>query len=140
MTPRAVEEVQTIPHLLDRDGVFLRAVLQDQLFQVQEGTLVRDLLSDLYKRFPCVLGREFSAVRTLPVLYKVLDLEDLFQDCRGEDFLLDCHRDAQAFGMWFCPNEMRIGQPNFVQPFEFLETYRQQFLRFRAGNGPARGR
>jgi len=75
-----VEEVQAIPNLLHGDGIFLSSMFEDKLLEKQEGTLMRDLLSDLNKGFPGVLGSEPCAVWTLRVLDEELDLEDLFQD------------------------------------------------------------
>lgn len=89
MTPRAVEEIETISNLLDRDRIFLRSVLQNQLFEEQERPLVRHLLSNLYQSLPGVLRSQFCTVRTLAVLHEVLDLKDLLEDRSGEDFFLD---------------------------------------------------
>jgi hypothetical protein len=80
MTFLAVEKVQTIPNLLDRDRVLLCVMLEDQLLEVQESTFVRHFLSHLDEGFPSVFGGEFCAVRALAVLDEVLNFECLFQD------------------------------------------------------------
>ena len=76
----AVEEVQAIPDFLHGDGVLLSSMFEDELLEKQEGTLMRDLLSDLNKGFPGVLGSESCAVWTLRVLDEELDLKNLFED------------------------------------------------------------
>ena len=58
-------------------------MFEDELLEKQEGALMRDLLSDLNKSFPGVLGSESCAVWTLCVLHEELDLEDLFEDRSG---------------------------------------------------------
>jgi hypothetical protein len=68
MTPLTVEKIQSIPHLLDGDGIFLCAVFQDKLLKVQKCPLMRDLLAYLDESFPCVFGGELCAVRTLAML------------------------------------------------------------------------
>ena len=77
----AVEEIQPVPDFLYGDGIFLSPVFEDKLFKEQEGTLMRDLLSDLNKGPPCVLGGKSRAVGTLCVLDEELDLEDLLEYC-----------------------------------------------------------
>lgn len=80
MTLLTVEEVQAISDFLHGDGIFLSSMFENELLEEQEGTLMRDLLSDLNKSFPGVLGSEPCAVWTLCVLDEELDLEDLFED------------------------------------------------------------
>jgi hypothetical protein len=55
-------------------------MLEDKLFEEQEGTLMRDFLSDLNKAFPGVFGSKSCAVWTLRILDEELDLEDLLED------------------------------------------------------------
>ncbi len=97
MAARAVEEVKPIPNLLDRDGILLRAVLEDELLEEKERPLMGDLLPDLYQRFPCILGGELRAIWALAVLDEVLDLENLLEDGRSKDLLLDREGDSEAF-------------------------------------------
>ena len=80
MRSTAVEKVKTVLDFLDGDGVFLRTMLDDKLLEEQEGSLVRDLLSDLNESLPGVFSSEPRAIGALPVLDKVLDLERLFED------------------------------------------------------------
>jgi len=80
VTLLTVEEVQAISDFLHGDGIFLSSMFEDELLEEQEGTLMGDLLSDLNKSFPGVLGSKSCAVWTLCVLDEELDLEDLFED------------------------------------------------------------
>ena len=54
--PLGEEEIQTVLRFLDVHGILVGAVLQNQLLQVQEGTLVGDLLANLNRGSPCVVG------------------------------------------------------------------------------------
>ena len=89
MTPLAVEKVQSILHLLHRDRVLLRSVLEDELLEEEERPLVRNLLPDLHESLPSVLRGQLRAVGALAVLNEELDLKDLLQDRRGQDLLLN---------------------------------------------------
>jgi hypothetical protein len=60
-------------------------VLENELLEVEEGSLVVDLLSDLYDGAPGVFRCELCAVRALRVGDDELDLKDLLQDSRRED-------------------------------------------------------
>ncbi len=53
-------------------------MFENQLFEVEESSLVRDFLSDLDNSFPGVFGGEFCAVGALAVLDEIFDLEGLF--------------------------------------------------------------
>lgn len=77
MTFLAVEEVQAIAGFLDRNRVLLGVVFEDQLFEIEESTLVRNFLSNLDDSFPCIFGGEFGAIGALSVLDKIFDLEGL---------------------------------------------------------------
>lgn len=56
VVPLGEEEIQTVLGFLDVHGILVGAVLQDQLLQVQESTLVGDLLANLNRGSPCVVG------------------------------------------------------------------------------------
>lgn len=122
MTSLRVEEIQSVLHLLHRDRILLRAVLQDQLLQEQERPLVWDLLPDLHQCLPCVLRRQLRAIRTLTVLYEVLDLEDLLENGGRQDFFLDGERDAETFRMRLRPDEMGFGEADFAEAFQLSQT------------------
>lgn len=78
MTPLAIEEIQAILHLLQRYCIFLRPMLQDKLFKVQECALMRNFLPDLDKSFPSVFCGKSGAVGTLSVLNQIFDFKYLF--------------------------------------------------------------
>lgn len=80
-----VEEVESVLDLSDRDGILVGVVLEDELLEVQESTLVVDLLANLNEGAPGVLGGETSALGALRSLDHVLDLEDLLKDGGRED-------------------------------------------------------
>jgi hypothetical protein len=83
----AVEEVQAVLHFLYRDGVFVSSVLEDELFEEQEGALVLDFLSDLDKGSPSVFSGKSCTVRTLHILDEEFDLEYLFEDGSSQDLV-----------------------------------------------------
>jgi hypothetical protein len=74
---RTVEKIKTVFHFLDRDGVLLGIMLENELLKVEESPFMGDFLSNLYKGLPSVFGSESCAIGTLPMLNKVFDLEGL---------------------------------------------------------------
>lgn len=81
MVALCIEEVKTIFSLADVDGVAVGVVFKDQLFEVEKGAFVGDLLADLHTRTPGVCSVRFRAVGALVVGYDVLDLEALLENC-----------------------------------------------------------
>jgi hypothetical protein len=75
-----VKEIETIPHLLHRDCILLRAVLQDQLLEEQERPFMWHFLAHLHECLPRVFRGQLRTVWTLPVLHEVLELERLLQN------------------------------------------------------------
>ena len=141
MATLGVEEIQTVLDLLHRNGVFLRAVLEDKLLKKKEGALVRDLLPHLDHRRPRVLRGELGALGALPVLDEELDLEGLFEDGVGEDGFLDGERDAEAFGVGFRPDEVRVGEADFGEGrLELFEADGEELLGLGEGGRPGGGR
>jgi len=49
-----IVKIQSILHFLNVDCVFVCAVLENELFEVEESSLVGDLLADLDASSPCV--------------------------------------------------------------------------------------
>jgi hypothetical protein len=62
----------------------VRVVLEDQLLEVEEGTLVRDLLADLNTRSPGVGGVGFGTVGALGIDDDEFDFEGLDEEGRLE--------------------------------------------------------
>lgn len=85
MTPGRVEEIKTVSDLLNRDGILLRAVLENKLLQVEECPFVGNFLSNLHQCSPGVLRSKTSTIRALAVLNEVLDFECLLEYSVGED-------------------------------------------------------
>jgi hypothetical protein len=77
MTPLTIEEIQAILHFLQGYCIFLRPVLQDKLFKVQECALMRNFLPDLDKSFPSVFCGQSGTVGTLSVLNQIFDFKYL---------------------------------------------------------------
>jgi len=79
-------EIDTVGHFANGEGVGVGRVLQDELFQEEERSLVIDLLSHLRDRSPGVFGLRSRASRALIRLHDVLDDERLLQDGRSKHF------------------------------------------------------
>lgn len=159
-----VKEIESVLDFLYADRVLVGVVLKDELLEVQERSLVVDLLSDLNQRTPGVLGGETSALGTLGALDDVLDLENLLEDCGGEDLcegdptrvssrllpspapprmkktkthlLLDRKLDPQPFTMRLRPDESRVNQSNLAQSLELPQTNGEQFPRLHVTDDP----
>lgn len=130
MTLVSEVKVQAVGHLLNSLGLKMRAMLQDQLFQVQEGSLVISLLPNLYYGDPGVICETRCAIFTLLVLYGKFDDEDLLKDGRGKDFLLHSQLYLDSPGVRLCPDEVRIDELHLRKAFEALQEVTQQLLRF----------
>lgn len=131
-----VEEIESILDFLDGNRVLVGVVLEDELFEIQESTLVVDLLSNLHECSPSVLRRQSSTFRTLRSGDGVFNLEDLLQNCRGEDLFLNRQFYPQSFRMRFGPDESSIDQSNLAQSLQLPQTDGEQFPRFHVANDP----
>ena len=67
-------------------------MFENQLLEVQESPFMMDLLPDLYQSLPGVLCCKLSAIWTLPMLYKVLDLKRLLENGVREDLSICSYR------------------------------------------------
>jgi len=56
MIPLREEEIESVLDFFDVDGVLVCAVLENQLLEVQECSLMRNFLSDLDDRSPRIGG------------------------------------------------------------------------------------
>jgi hypothetical protein len=74
---------------------------------------VVDLLPDLDRSLPHVLGGEPRAVGALAVRDNVLDLKDLLEDGRRKDLLLDRQLDPDPLRVRLRPYERGVYQPDF---------------------------
>lgn len=97
---------------MTRVCLLVSVVLQDQLFQEQEGPLVVDLLSDLHTSLPRVLGSEPSTLGTLRTLYDQHEDKCLLEDCAREDLLLDDDFEFESTGVGLGPEEGSVDEPD----------------------------
>lgn len=83
-------------------------MFQDELFEVEEGSFVRDLLAHLYDGSPCVGRKTLCTIWALVVCNDVFNLEGLLEDGPLKRFLLnsDLHFDSPRMG--FRPNKAGI--------------------------------
>jgi hypothetical protein len=65
-------------------------VLQNQLFQIQKGSLVSHALTDLNEGFPRTLSEGGLAFDALLIAYDEGYDEGLLEDCAGDYLALDC--------------------------------------------------
>lgn len=93
-----VEEVESVLDLGDRNGVLVRAVLEDELLQVEEGAFVVNLLPHLDHCSPGVFRRQPCALGALGTRNDVLDLEDLLENRRREDLARESSRVSSCRG------------------------------------------
>ena len=70
-----VLEIQAIVHLSDSNRSFMRVVLKNQLFEIQESSFVVHSLSQLHLRPPSVRSISLLTVVALKILNDKLDLE-----------------------------------------------------------------
>ena len=136
---RAVVEVEVEPvaHLDDVDRVDVRAVLEDQLLEHQEGALVRDLLPHLRDGRPRVLRLAPLAAAALLVADDVLDDERLLHHGARHDLLLDAHLDLDPPAVRLGPDEARVDEPHVPKPARLLEQQRHQLGRLGLDGGKA---
>lgn len=90
-------------------------MLQDQLFQPQEGPLMRHLLPDLHRRLPRILRRELGARRTLASVHDKDEHERLLEDRIRQDLLLNGDLDFNPAGMGFCPDEGGVDKSDLLE-------------------------
>jgi hypothetical protein len=94
-------------------------VFEDELFEVEECSFVRDFLPDLDDCLPGVGCVGLRAVRTLLVGNDKFTLEGLLEDSGCECFFLDGEFDSDSTGVRFCPDKAGINQ---------TDLYRSRFV------------
>lgn len=87
MRALTIVEINTVLDLTNVGGIFVCVMLEDQLLQVQEGTLMLHFLTHLYNRLPGVLGSHTRTLVTLLVGHHILNFEYLLQDRIGKDLV-----------------------------------------------------
>lgn len=134
------EEIDTVVNFLDVDCITVGTVLEDQLLEVEESTLVLDLLANLDDGAPCVVCETLLTIRALLVGLDELDLEGLLENGALEGFLLDGDLQLDTAGVRLGPDEGGVDDADFVQTTELAKTEGQKFTRLGLGNDPLVGR
>lgn len=107
------EKVDAFVDLLDVDGVSVCLMLENELLEVEESSLVGDLLAHLDDGAPGVVGEGFGAIRALLVGLDKLDLECLLEDGTLESLLLDCDFEFDSPRVRLGPDEAGIDDSHF---------------------------
>ena len=108
-----IEEVESVFGFADVDCVFVGGVLEDELFEVEEGSFVGNFLADLDDSAPGIGSEGLGAVRTLVVVHHVFHFKRLLQDRSLESFLLDSNLDLDSPRMGLCPYKACVNYADF---------------------------
>lgn len=114
----------------------MSSVFDDELFEEEESSLVRNLLTDLNTSSPGMGGVGLCTIGALSIGNDVFDFEGLLEDGVLEGFGLNCDLDLDTFRMGFRPDERGVDDSDFVQTAELLETQGEEFSRFGLGVNP----
>ena len=109
------EEIDAIVHFLDVDCIFVRRMLQDQLFQVQECPLMWHLLAHLNTCSPGVVSVALRAIRALMVILSELHLEALLHNCTISKVRLHSDLDLYTSRVRFRPDEACVDDPQLIE-------------------------
>ena len=129
-------KVETVVHFSNSLCLFVRVMLQDQLFQVEESPFVVNSLSDLHLRNPSMRRVGLFTVVALEVRHNEFNLERLLEKGARLDFFLDSQLDFDASGVWFSPNESSVHQFYSFESFNIFEANREKFSGFQLARGP----
>mmetsp|Transcript_9609 Transcript_9609/g.22787 ORF Transcript_9609/g.22787 Transcript_9609/m.22787 type:complete len:490 (+) Transcript_9609:651-2120(+) len=129
-------EVNTIWNLLDVDRLLVRFILEDELLEEVESTLVVHLLPHLDDSAPGALRGNHVAVCALEVMDHHLNHEHLLQNHAAVNLLLDRQLQFQTPRMRLRPDERRVDELHFVQALDALQTNLQQLLALRLACHP----
>lgn len=88
--------------------IFMSGMFQDELFEVEESSFVRNLLTHLYDGSPCVGCKTLRTIWTLMVCNDVFNLKGLLEDGPLKRFLLDSNFDFDSPRMRFRPDKAGI--------------------------------
>jgi len=80
MAPLCVKKIKAVLDFLDRDCIFVRAVLEYKLFEVKECPFMIHFLAELNERVPSVFCCQFSAIGTLAMHDHILDFKYLLKN------------------------------------------------------------
>mmetsp|Transcript_1013 Transcript_1013/g.2515 ORF Transcript_1013/g.2515 Transcript_1013/m.2515 type:complete len:539 (+) Transcript_1013:278-1894(+) len=134
-------EVDALVDVLDLEALFVRAVPDNELLEVEEGTLVRHMLPDLNAGRPRVgVGVGAVAVQAHERLHDVLHLERLLQDGAVQDLLLHRQLGLQPSRVRLRPDERRVNELDLLQPLGALYAKGEQLLGLQVRAHPVLGR
>jgi hypothetical protein len=85
-------------------------------------------------------GLSFMAFRAEKVGDNVFDDENLLQNGRSENFLLDSQLHLQTLAMRFSPNEVGIDQSDFVESLDTTHAVREELTGLQLAGDPSVGR
>ena len=122
MVARGEVKVDTVGHFLDVDRLFMRALLENELFEVQEGSLMWYFLPHLHYCAPGIVCIALGAVGTLSVLLHEFDFERLLKYRALKRLLLHRNLELDSPGMWLRPNKTRVYNSALVQTSQFPQT------------------
>ena len=122
MVSLGVEKVKAVFGFAYVDGVFVRRVFEDELFEVEEGSFMGDFLADLDDCAPGVGCEGFGAVGTLVIVHHVLHFKGLLQNCSLKSFLLNGDLDFYSSRMGLCPDEACINDADFGKASQLSQT------------------
>lgn len=91
-------------------------MLENELLQVEEGSLVIHSLPDLYHRSPSIVRERCSAALALLVSQNKGDRHGLLEDGAVTDLLLHCDFELETSTVWLRPD------PSGVNELHLLET------------------
>ena len=116
--------------LLDLNAFLLGVVLQNQLFQEQKCSFVLDLLPDLHLSLPKMGRVSFLAIITLKIGDNEIYNECLLKISSTFNFLLNSNSDLQSLRVGLGPNKRGVNKFDPLQPFDVLQTERQELRGF----------
>ena len=88
--------------------VFMSGVFQDELFEVEKSSFVRDLLAKLYDGSPGIGRETLCTIWTLVICNNVFNLKGLLEDSPLKCFLLDGDFYFNPPRMWFRPDKAGV--------------------------------
>ena len=103
-------KVHTISKGFNAQTPSMRPMFENQLFQIQKGSLVTDTLSNLDERFPSTLSKFRLTIDALLIANDVFHHEGLLQDGTVLNFFLNRQANLESHRMWFGPDPARIDE------------------------------
>jgi hypothetical protein len=117
-------EIHTITKGFNAKAATVCSVLQNELLQIEKGSLVANTLPDLHERSPGSLTKLGLAFNALLAAYNKYHNKSLLQNCTRLNFFLDRELDFEPHRMRFRPDPTSVHQsdPLGHRFFAGLET------------------